>query len=108
ATGARRLTLPDEFNFLRIYKELGETGPAGVGDEALERLAQIFENRRQYPRAAEFWKACIQKFGPGDNNNRRDRLQQIVGNWGRFQDGSVQPAGTGATVDFRFRNGQRV
>ena len=33
---------------------------------------------------------------------------RFVGNWGRFEPGAPQPAGRGATVDFRFRNGRQV
>ncbi|MGH7172674.1 MAG: MG2 domain-containing protein, partial [Gemmataceae bacterium] len=39
---------------------------------------------------------------------RRKRLDQIAGNWGRFEPGQVQPAGKKAVVDFRFRNGKKV
>ena len=36
------------------------------------------------------------------------RLDQIVGNWGQFESVMSQPAGRGATVDFRFRNAKQV
>ncbi len=78
------------------------------GAEALEQLAQIFENRRQYDRAAEFWRQAIKQYGPGQNNYRPQRLAQIVDNWGRFEPVMSQPAGKGATVEFRFRNGKQV
>ena len=45
---------------------------------------------------------------PGNNGFRQKRLDQIVGNWGRFEPGQVQPAGKNAAVDFRFRNGKKV
>ena len=35
-------------------------------------------------------------------------LQMNVGNWGMFESVMSQPAGQGATVDFRFRNGKKV
>src|SRR5207244_6863934 len=50
----------------------------------------------------------IEEYGAGTNNHRKNRLDQIVGNWGRFDDMSMQPAGTKGTVDFRFRNGNKV
>ncbi|MCG8448858.1 MAG: MG2 domain-containing protein, partial [Pirellulales bacterium] len=65
-------------------------------------LAGIFENRRQYDQAVEYWEKCPQQ------QHVKDRLQQIQGNWGRFESVMSQPAGKGATVDFRFRNGRRV
>ncbi|MGE0085907.1 MAG: alpha-2-macroglobulin [Desulfococcaceae bacterium] len=88
ATGIRRFHLPDEFNFIRIYREIGNN----------QSLAQIFENRRQYAKAAEFWKLA----------GNPDKVKQITANWGAFEPLMTQPAGKGATVDYRFRNGSRV
>src|SRR5262249_40581108 len=36
------------------------------------------------------------------------RLKQIIGDWGQFESVMSQPAGRGATVDFRFRNAKQV
>lgn len=88
ATGIKRFQLPDEFNFIRIYRDTGSNQP----------LAQIFENRRQYAKAAKFW----QQVG------NTDKVKQITANWGSFEPLMTQPAGKGATVDYRFRNGSRV
>jgi len=88
ATGIKRFKLPDEFNYIRIFKELNEN----------YRLGQIFQNRRQYPKAAEYWKLAGQP----------QFVDQIVGNWGQFESVMTQPAGQGATVEFRFRNGRKV
>ncbi len=77
--------------------------------ESLDALAGIFENRQQYPKAADYWKQDIQRFGAGDRAWRQARLDQILGNWGLFEGIMTQPAGAvGATVDFRFRNGGKV
>ncbi len=108
ATGVKRFQLPDEFNFIRIYQQVAGGEQNGYAQSALETLAQIFENRRQYPRAAEYWRKNISQFGPGSNNYKRTRLNQIVGNWGRFERSDTQPAGKGSVLDFRFRNGKKV
>ena len=108
ATGIERFTLPAEFDFIEIYEQIADQPQTGYGPQALEQLAQIEENRRQYVKAAEFWRRVIKQYGPGDNNNRRQRLDQIIGNWGRFEPIMAQPAGPGARVDFRFRNGRKV
>ncbi len=108
ATGIKRFKLPEEFNYLRIYERIAGRGKSPSGEKARDALAQIFENRRQYVKAAAAWKQAIADYGPGPNNSRQQRLDQIVGNWGRFEPGQVQPAGTKATVDFRFRNGAKV
>jgi len=88
ATGIKRFKLPDEINYIRIYKELGDN----------RMLGQIFENRRQYPKAADYFKRA----------GNTDHVIQIVGNWGQFEPVMTQPAGQGASVEFRFRNGRKV
>jgi len=108
ADGIRRLALPAEFNFIRIFRTIARDADRDHAAAALDRLAQIFENRRQYPKAAETWREAIDRFGAGNNNYRKDRLRQIVDNWGRFEPLSTQPARAGATVEYRYRNGRRV
>jgi uncharacterized protein YfaS (alpha-2-macroglobulin family) len=108
ATGIKRFRLPAEFDFIKLYEQIAAEPQTGYGSQALEQLAQIYENRRQYPKAADFWRADIKQYGAGDNNYRQQRLEQIIGNWGRFEPIASQPAGQGATVDFRFRNGNSV
>ena len=108
ASGIKRFKLPAEFDFIKLYAQIAAEPQTGYGYQALEQLAQIYENRRQYPKAADYWRSAIKQYGPGDNNYRQQRLDQIVGNWGRFEPIASQPAGHGATVDFRFRNGNSV
>ena len=111
ATGIKRFELPDEFNYIKILQAIGSASRSGHAVEALEQLAQIFENRRQYPKAASYWRRLLEEF-PDQNARRRagwkQRLDQIVGNWGRFESACSQPAGRGATVEYRFRNGRQV
>ena len=108
ATGVKRFEMPDEFNFIKGFQELAADEAGGNSEQAVNRLAEIFENRRQYPRAAEYWRESIRRHGVGQNNWKRDRLDQIVKNWGQFVTVSTQPAGQGATVEFAFRNAERV
>jgi len=110
ATGIKRFELPDEHNHVKLFQQVLESieGPNGPTQRQIvvAELAQLFENRRQYPRAAEYWQQAIKN---GRNKQAaQDRLEQIVGNWGRFEAVMTQSAGEGATVDFRFRNGKRV
>src|SRR5262249_25556856 len=88
--------------------EIAARGRSPQGEAADDALSQIFEDRRQYVKAAEAWQRAIREYGPGQNDYRKGRLQQIVGNWGRFENVQTQPAGRGATVEFRFRNAKRV
>ena len=107
ATGIKRFPLPDEFNFIKIYRDLAKDRRERHAEDALHTLAEIFANRRQYPTAAGLWQQSIREFG--DNRSRKkQRRNQIVANWGRFEPVMSQPADKGATVEYRFRNGKQV
>ncbi len=109
ASGIKRFRLPDEFNFLRLYRQIADDPKAaGYGESALNELAGIHENRRQYPQAAEYWQRSIKTYGAGNSRWKQKRLDQIVGNWGRFEPLGTHPAGQAATVDFRYRNARTV
>ncbi|MBX3433338.1 MAG: alpha-2-macroglobulin [Pirellulales bacterium] len=113
ATGVKRITLPAEHNYVALWKQLAERPqtprqPTTPWISACEQLAGEFENRRQYPRAAEFWRTLIDARPESLSASYRERLEQIVGNWGRLEPAVQQPAGRGATLDYRFRNGKRV
>ena len=95
ATGIRRFKLPREHDPIRIYREVA-AGNTGYASQALDALAAIYENRRQYDRAAETWAEGIRRFG--DQNHRTERRRQIVDAWGTFEPGTVQPAGRGAEL----------
>ncbi|MBN1671918.1 MAG: alpha-2-macroglobulin [Kiritimatiellae bacterium] len=106
AVGIRRFKLPADFNFIRLYRRIAEAGKSSYGRNALEQLAQIFEDRRQYAEAAELWQRNIREYG--STAHKQQRLDQIVGNWGQFEPIMSQAAGKGATVEYRFRNGTDV
>ena len=112
ATGVKRFKLPDEFNPYRIWQTVIASGKSNEGQQARELVAHFYENRRQYPKAVEAWRAAIAEYGPGNPTehgpHRQVALNQIVKNWGRFEPSPTQPSGRGATVDFRFRNGNSV
>jgi uncharacterized protein YfaS (alpha-2-macroglobulin family) len=108
ATGIKRFKLPDEFNFNKIYDRIASRGKSTSGASALTYLASSYEDRRQYVKAADVWKRAIADYGPGDHNARQERLTQIVGNWGRFESGAMQPAGISPTIEYRYRNGNKV
>jgi len=108
ATGIKRFKLPDEFNYIKIFQQIAARGKSPQGEQALDGLSQMYEDRRQYVKAAEAWKRAIAEYGPGQNNYRQSRVDQIVGNWGRFENVTTQMAGRGATVELRFRNAKQV
>ena len=108
ATGVKRFKLPAEFNYIALLKEVAEKAGRSTQIEALAQLAGVYTNRRQYPTAAQWWEKAIAKAEGPQRDQFRAQLQQIVGNWGRFESTATQPAGKGPTLDYRFRNGKAV
>jgi uncharacterized protein YfaS (alpha-2-macroglobulin family) len=108
ATGIKRIKVPDEFNWIKIYERIAGRGKSAWGEKARDQLAGIYENRRQYVKAVTAWNKAIEEYGPGHEGFRQKRFEQIVGNWGRFEQVQEFAAGKKATVDFRFRNGDSV
>ncbi|MCY3018995.1 MAG: MG2 domain-containing protein, partial [Planctomycetota bacterium] len=106
ATGVKRFKLPDEFNFIKVLQQLANE-KTNRTEQALNLLAQLFADRQQYPKAAEYWKRSIQECGD-QKDWKQGQLNQIIGNWGQFENVSLQPAGTPATIEYRFRNGSKV
>jgi uncharacterized protein YfaS (alpha-2-macroglobulin family)/tetratricopeptide (TPR) repeat protein len=104
ATGVRRFKLPEEFNYLKVFQQVAQS-KSPQATQALVQLAHAFENRRQYPKAADYWRKVIER---DPSPHFKDRLDQITGAWGQFEPIMTQPAGKGATIDYRFRNGQSV
>lgn len=114
ASGVKRFELPDEHNYIKLYEAIAGENQASDDETALKRwskavlaLAEVYENRRQFPQAAEYWRTLAAR-SPTNQQLAKQRLDQIVGNWGRFEPVSALPAAAGATVDFRFRNGTHV
>jgi uncharacterized protein YfaS (alpha-2-macroglobulin family) len=108
ATGTRRLSVSDEFNWVRIYERIAGRGKTDLGAQARDKLAGEFEDRRQYVKAALAWRTAVEEYGPGKLEYRQKRLDQIVANWGRFEPIQTQAAGKSSTIDYRFRNGNKV
>ncbi|MBN1911402.1 MAG: alpha-2-macroglobulin, partial [Pirellulales bacterium] len=105
ATGVKRFALPDEYNHIKVYRAVAEDPKVSSNDRvaAFWRLADVFANRRQYPKAAD----CLRQIKA--SSGVKERLSQIVDPWGRFEPVMAQPAdGRGASVEFRFRNGKKV
>ncbi|MEM1303671.1 MAG: MG2 domain-containing protein, partial [Planctomycetota bacterium] len=112
ATGVKRFKFPDGHNPIAIYKEVyrraHEDKRHDTASDAAATLAGFFQDRRQYVRAAEYWRLAIEHRVGEPRRPWERQLAQIENPWGQFGGVATQPAGRGATVDFRFRTGERV
>ncbi|MDF1667661.1 MAG: MG2 domain-containing protein, partial [Planctomycetota bacterium] len=98
ASGVKRFKLHPDYDYVKILRLMCAKTMSGYGNAAAGRLAQIFENRRQYPKAAGFWQMV----------KNSQRLSQIVNPWCQLNGGAEHVAGKGATINLRFRNGKKV
>jgi len=102
ATGIKRFTLPDEFNYIKLHQKADLAG-------SLDALADIAKNRRQYDKAAKYYEDLIERFGDDRQKERwQKQLAQITGNWGRFETAGSNVAGLNAELRYVFRNGKKV
>ena len=111
ATGIKRFDLPDEHNHIKLYQQVADDAQEKEDARYLQSvaaLAEVFQNRRQYPRAAEYWQMAVEQTAGDRRAHYQSRLDQIVGNWGQFEGTLSQPAGKGATIEFRYRNAKQV
>jgi hypothetical protein len=104
AVGAKRFRLPDEFNYIRLFKQILQSPNKGYADDAARNLAQIYENRRLYDQAVNYWEH-YEKF---NSSQAQKKIDQILDNWGIFEPVANQPAGRIPTLEYRFRNGSQV
>lgn len=111
ATGIQRIKLPDDQNFIKLYQQVIALQPPASEENlrtSITSLASSFENRRQFDRAADYWRLAIERFNGDEREQYQHRLDQILGNWGEFGSTLTEPAGRGATIEFRFRNATQV
>ena len=107
ACGIKRFKLPEEFNYIKMFREMAASGDSCAAD-AMDNLARIFTDRKQYKKAAEFWKSGIAAFGRGNEGFREAALEQITGSLGCFMQAGVFPAGKEPVLNFRYRNAQEA
>ncbi len=111
ASGVKRFALPEGHNYIKLYQEVLEVGTAEDRQDALEELARIFENRRQYPKSLEYWNRLLKEFPLAEKYARdywQEQADQIAKNWGRFEPTTSKVSGKGAELQYLFRNGKSV
>ena len=104
--GVRRFKLAADQHFIALYQSI--LNDPTYGGEAGDELVNIFLSRRQCDRAREVLEQTIAKHGPGSEDLRNKRLQQITGNWGRFEPAQVVAAGTKPLLPLVFRNAAAI
>ncbi|MEJ2170127.1 MAG: MG2 domain-containing protein, partial [Desulfobacterales bacterium] len=95
---------PEEYNYIRLFSEIARRPDRGYASDALRSLARIYENRRLYDRAVDFWDQYKQYHPP----EARQQIAQITDSWGIFEPAGTQPSGRRPSVEYRFRNGTAV
>ena len=112
ATGMQRFDLPKEFNFVQILKGIANSSDsqqAGHIIQASTTLSQLYQNRRQYPKAAEVLRSVIKRFPQVTKNyGIHKTLETIVGNWGAFDPISGQTTNEQNVFTYKFRNADKV
>lgn len=108
ASGVKRFTLPAEQHYIALLQQAVERGTDPQKFRAHEELAAIYENRMQYPQAADQWRAALALPKSEQHEYAQDRLDQIIKPWGTFESLGVLPAGKEPEVPFRFRNGKAL
>ncbi|MCX6855492.1 MAG: hypothetical protein NTV80_11385, partial [Verrucomicrobia bacterium] len=111
ATGPKRFSLPPEWNFLRLFRELAENESATTARriEAWEQIAEELKDRRQYSRAAEALSKAVDLQTDADQKKGlQAQRDQIAGNWGRFEPQGTMPSGQEAKLQLVFRNAKTI
>ncbi len=111
ATGPKRFALPFEANFIRLYQMLAEdeAASADMRIAAWLEIADELRDRRQYSRAVEaLTKAMFLEEDTEQKKGIQAQLDQITGNWGRFEPQAAMPAGKEAKLQVVFRNAKKV
>lgn len=104
ADGVRKLTLPDEFNALKILQSQAAAEKPNYG--VLEKLADIRHNRDQFDREVALLRRMLELYG--DGNAIKGRIAQRTGNYGVFFPGTIAAAGKQPAVRLLFRNASSI
>ncbi len=101
--GVRRFKLPADHHFIPQYRSIMDRS-----SEASDALVEVFLDRKQFEKAREVLDFAIKKHGPGSEDSRKILLNQITGNWGRFEIAATVPAGSAPSIPLVFRNAASI
>ena len=97
ATGIKRFTMPDEFNYIKLFRHVAAS-KGQCAKNALRALGVVYFDREQYERAADYFARA----------GEQEMVKHIRGNWGVFSPMPTQVVGHIDTVPYEFRNGKKV
>ena len=105
-SGVERFDLVEDYQYIALLRRLstGRQSNASLGD----LLVQVFLDRRQYASGARELRRLISTHGRGKGNHRQKLLDQILGEWGRFEAAPMTQAGKKPTISFVYRNAEKV
>ncbi|MBE6425959.1 MAG: hypothetical protein E7029_08250, partial [Planctomycetaceae bacterium] len=115
AAGIRRFTMPEDGNYISLYRQLAER-PNPYRKTAQSYLGLIAMNRRQYPRAVEYFKLARElphipvhpEFSETlEIPDPLDFTEEITGNWVRFLP-QKQQTSEAPQLSIRFRNAKKA
>ncbi|MBR2364040.1 MAG: hypothetical protein IKA79_02450, partial [Lentisphaeria bacterium] len=94
ASGVKKITLPEEYNYIRLFREAGE--------DVL--LARIFTSRLQLDKAVEHYKKALKK--SPKNKDILKEIKNITGNHAMLLPVKMSVEGEKAEVKLIYRNGE--
>ncbi|MBQ7649765.1 MAG: hypothetical protein IJS15_02340, partial [Victivallales bacterium] len=105
ATGLKRITLPADYSFLTIAKELFADKSLMEkvdADDIVELISEEYVQRRQYVKAADLLRKMP------ECPRCEERLKEITGDWCEFKPLQIQLADGSAFAELSFRNAQKA
>ena len=108
AGGVQRFALPADYQFIPQLRRIMNAENGAARDHAGDLLVQVFLDRRQYGQAVTELDTVITRFGKGPDNSRQKLMDQITGDWGRFESSGMFVAGDKPDVSYVFRNAQKA
>ncbi len=107
ACGVRRFSLPEDYNHIRLYRQVAGSKATDPARSAHRQLIQALLNRRQYHRAETELQAFLKRFGRQDNPAEARLLEDIQQPRGIFDPMPPAVVGGPARFSLLFRNARR-
>lgn len=107
ANGIKKIKMPAEYNYIKIFQKIAESN-SPFAASSMSMLAQIYQSRMQYDRAAEYYRKLLTRFGEDKNKSYTRSLEQITGNLGSFKETGVFASGEKPVLYLQYRNAPAV